>query len=40
VRGEEYNEEKEIKDFKITVDDIKMIMKVMPKVDLNLKLEE
>lgn len=40
MRGEEYNEEKEVKNFNITVDDIKMIIKVMPKIDLNLKLEE
>ena len=40
VKGVEYNEEKEIKDFKVTVGDIRMIVKAVADIDLQLKLEE
>ena len=40
VKNMEYNEEKEIKDFKVTVGDIRMIVKTIMDIDLQLKLEE
>lgn len=40
VKNENYDEEKEVKDIKMTIEDVKMVVKVMPKIDLNLKLEE
>ena len=41
VRGQEYNEEKTPKDFKVTVDDIKMLVNSGAKIGLDLKkLEE
>ena len=40
VKGEEYNEKKMMrKDFKVTIDEIKMFIKSGKKIDLDLKLE-
>jgi hypothetical protein len=38
VKGQEYSEQKEARDFNITVDDIKMTMKKIANIDLDLKL--
>lgn len=40
VQGKEYNEEKEIGDYKITVGDVRMTVKSVSNIDLDLKLEE
>lgn len=40
VKGQEYDEEKEVRDFKVTVGDIRMIVNAISDIDLQLKLEE
>jgi len=40
VKGQKYDEEKEIKDFKVTIGDIRMVVKAVSNIDLDLKLEE
>lgn len=40
VKGQEYDEEKEVKDFKITIGDIRVVVKTVSNIDLDLKLEE
>ena len=40
VKGIEFDEEKMMKDFKVTAKDIKLIVKTVSGVDLDLKLEE
>ena len=40
VKGQEYNEEKEVRDFPVTVGDIRMVVKAVANIDLDLKLEE
>lgn len=40
VKKVEYIEEKEMKDFKITVGDVKLVVKAVSGIDLDLKLEE
>lgn len=40
VKGQQYDEEKEVKDFKITIGDIKVVVKTVSNIDLDLKLEE
>ena len=37
VKGQEYDEEKEVKKFKVTVEDIKLVVKTISGVDLKLK---
>lgn len=39
VKDTEYNEQKEVRDFNLTVDDIR-IVRMTKNIDLNLKLEE
>lgn len=40
VKGEEYNEEKQAKSYNITVDDIKLVVKKVAGIDLDLRMEE
>lgn len=40
VKGIKYEEEKMMKDFKVTVDDVKLIVRTVSNVDLDVKLEE
>ncbi len=40
VKGQTYEEEKEIGTMDISVDDIKMVVKTMTNIDLDVKLEE
>lgn len=40
VNGREYSEEKEIKDFPVTIGDIRTVVKKVANIDLNFKLEE
>lgn len=40
VKGQNYDEEKEVKGFPVTVGDIRMVVKAVANIDLNLKLEE
>lgn len=40
VKGQKYEKEKEIKDFPVTVGDIRMIIKAVANIDLDFKLEE
>lgn len=40
INGQEYNEEKMIKNFKVTANDIKMVVKEIAGIDLDLKMEE
>jgi len=40
VKGQEYNSEKEIHEAKVTIDDIKMIVKAVSNIDLKMKLEK
>lgn len=40
IDGKEYDEEKKVKDFKLTVDDIRMVIKNKDDINVNLKLEE
>lgn len=40
VNGQDYSEEKEAKDFPITVGDIRVTVKPLINIDLNLKMEE
>ena len=37
VRGIEYDAQKEIKDFKITIDDVKLVVKAVANIDLKIK---
>ena len=37
VKGEEYNEEKELKNLKVTIGDIRQIIKTSPDIGLELK---
>ena len=39
VKGIEYEEEKAMKDFKVTADDIKLVVRTVSGVDLDLKME-
>jgi hypothetical protein len=40
VKGQTYSEEKEAGDYKVTVGDIRMVVKAVANIDLDLKLEE
>ena len=40
VKGQEYKEEKEARDFPVTIGDIRMVVKTVANIDLNFKLEE
>lgn len=40
VKNMEYVEEKKMKDFKITINDLKLVVNMVSGIDLNLKLEE
>jgi len=40
VKGQRYEEEKEMKDFNVSVDDIRMVVKAVANIDLDLRLEE
>ena len=40
VKNEEYKEEKEMKDFKVTVGDIRMVVKAVSGVELNINLDQ
>jgi hypothetical protein len=40
VKGQTYEEEKEVGDMKISVDDVKMVVKAVTGIDLDVKLEE
>ncbi len=40
VKGREYSEEKEAKDFPITVGDIRTVVKTVANIDLDFRLEE
>jgi hypothetical protein len=40
VKGQTYEEEKEAGDMKISVDDIRMVVKAVAGIDLDIKLEE
>lgn len=40
VRGHKYEEEKELKDFNLSVNDIRMVVKAVANIDLDLRLEE
>jgi hypothetical protein len=40
VKGVEYNEEKMIKNFKVTADDIKLVVKAISGINIDLKREE
>lgn len=40
VKNKEYNEQKEVRDVNLTVDDVRVIVKSVKNIDLNLKLEE
>ncbi len=40
VKGQEYTEEKEISSFPVTVGDIRMVVKAVANIDLDLKLKE
>lgn len=40
VKGQNYDETKEVKDFPVTVGDIRMVVKAVADIDLALKLEE
>ncbi len=40
VKGEIYEEEKEVGDMKIEIDDVKMVVKKVLNIDLDVKLEE
>lgn len=39
VKGQQYNEEKEVKKFKVTVEDIQLVVKTVSGIDLKLKEE-
>jgi len=38
VKGHQYNEGKELKDFEINVNDIKLVVKAVANIDLDLKV--
>jgi hypothetical protein len=40
VKETKFDEEKEMKDFKITVEDIRLVVKTVANIDLDMKLEE
>jgi hypothetical protein len=40
VKGQEYSEEKKPGDFKLTVEDIKVVVKAVANIDLDVKLEK
>ncbi len=40
VKGQEYKEEKAVKDFPVTVGDIRMVVKAVTNIDLDLRLED
>ena len=40
IKGQKFEEEKMMKDFKVTADDIKLVVKTVSGVDLDVKLEE
>ena len=40
VKGQTYEEEKRVGDMKISVDDIRMVVKAVSNIDLDVKLEE
>ncbi len=40
VKGIKYNEKKELKDFKVTVEDIKLVVKAVANIDIDLKLRK
>ena len=40
VKGEVYNEEKRIGDIRISVDDVKMVVRAVSGIDLNVKMEK
>ena len=40
VKGERYEEEKEMKDFDVSIADIRMVVKAVTNIDLDLRLEE
>lgn len=40
IKGQKYDESKQLKDIKVTVEDIKMVLKKVANIDLDLKREE
>jgi hypothetical protein len=40
VKNKEYTDEKEAKDFPVTIGDIRMVVNAVGRIDLNVKLEE
>jgi hypothetical protein len=40
IRGEKYEEEKMMKNFTVTADDVKLVVKAISNIDLDLKMEE
>lgn len=40
IKGEKFDEEKEVKDIDISIEDVKLVVKKVANIDLDLKLEE
>ena len=40
VRGQEFDEEKEVGSYHVSVDDIKLVVKKVANIDLDLRMEE